>query len=84
MEIIMIKKKGCQPCKIFEPFVKEQANKYSLGFRTLMGETMPEKFQPPFYPYFYLYEDKNIIESWGGTSEKKLESVLKRKLKKQN
>lgn len=81
MEIVMIKKKGCQPCKKFEPFVKETAIKNSLGFRTIMGETMPEKFQPPFYPYFYLYEDKNIIESWGGTSEKKLVSVLKRKLK---
>ena len=34
-----------------------------------MGEDMPEKMQPPYYP-FYLYKENKIIESWGGTSEK--------------
>ena len=41
----MIKKKGCMPCKEFEPFVKQTAEKYSLGFRTIMGENMPENLQ---------------------------------------
>ena len=81
MEIVMIKKKGCMPCKKFEPFVKETAEKNSLGFRTIMGESMPEKLQPPYYPFFYIYKDKSVLESWGGVSEKKLLSVLKRILK---
>ena len=81
MEIVMIKKKGCMPCKEFEPTVKKIAQNYSLGFRTIMGEGMPEKLQPPYYPFFYLYENNAILESWGGTSEKKVLSVLKRKLK---
>lgn len=81
MEIVMIKKKGCMPCKKFEPFVKETAEKNSIGFRTIMGESMPEKLQPPYYPFFYIYKDKSVLESWGGVSEKKLLSVLKRILK---
>ena len=80
MEIVMIKKKGCMPCKEFEPVVKRTAEEYSLGFRTIMGEDMPENIQPPYYPFFYLYKNKSVLESWGGTSEKKLLSVLKRKL----
>ena len=46
-----------------------------------MGESMPEKLQPPYYPFFYIYKDKSVLESWGGVSEKKLLSVLKRILK---
>ena len=80
MEIVMIKKKGCMPCKEFEPIVKKTTEEYSLGFRTIMGEDMPENIQPPYYPFFYLYKNKSVLESWGGTSEKKLLSVLKRKL----
>ena len=80
MGIVMIKKRGCMPCKEFEPIVKTATENYKIGFRTLMGETMPKKFQPPYYPYFYLYDNKTVLESWGGTNEKKLNSVLKRKL----
>ncbi len=76
----MIKKKGCMPCKEFEPIVKQTAELHSLGFRTILGEDMPKNIQPPYYPFFYLYKEKSVIESWGGTSEKKLLSVLKRKL----
>ena len=71
MEIVMIKKKGCMPCKEFEPTVKKITQNYSLGFRTIMGEGMPEKLQPPYYPFFYLYENNAILESWGGQVKKK-------------
>ena len=69
-------------CKQFEPFAEKRAKEETLSFRTIMGEDMPEKIQPPYYPFFYLYEENKIIESWGGTSEKKFDSVLKRTLKK--
>tara|TARA_B110000444_G_scaffold212840_1_gene209395 strand:- start:26017 stop:26274 length:258 start_codon:yes stop_codon:yes gene_type:complete len=84
MELIMVKKKGCMPCTQFEPFAKEHALDESLDFRTVMREDMPEKIHPPYFPFFYLYQDNKIIESWGGTSEKKFLSVLKRTLKNKN
>ena len=70
MELIMVKKMGCMPCKEFEPFAEKRAKEETLSFRTIMGEDMPEKIQPPYFPFFYLYENNKIIESWGGTSEK--------------
>ena len=42
MEIVMIKKLGCGPCKTFEPTVKDEAEKRNLGFRHIMQEDMPE------------------------------------------
>ena len=57
------------------------------GIGPMMGQAnvffryFPEKIQPAYYPFFYLYEENKIIESWGGTSEKKFDSVLKRTLK---
>ena len=69
MEIVMIKKVGCGPCKTFEPIVKAEAEKYSL-------------IRPPYFPYFYLYSEGEVIEHWGGTSDRKLEKVLKRHLDK--
>ena len=54
MEIVMIKKLGCGPCKTFEPVVKAEAEKRSLSFRHIMQEDMPEEIRPPYFPYFYL------------------------------
>ena len=34
------------------------------------------------FPYFYLYNDGEVIEHWGGTSDRKLEKVLDRNLNK--
>jgi hypothetical protein len=82
MELIMVKKKGCMPCTQFEPFAKAKAQEENLDFRTVMKEDMPEKIHPPYFPFFYLYKDDKILESWGGTSEKKFLSVLKRTLNK--
>ena len=41
---------------------------------------MPESIRPPFYPYFYLREGNDVIDEWGGTNERKMESVIKRNL----
>lgn len=82
MEIVMIKKQGCGPCKSFEPTVKKEAEKRSLGFRHIMQEDMPEEIRPPYFPYFYLYNEGEVIEHWGGTSDRKLEKVLSRHLGK--
>ena len=53
----MIKKVGCSPCKKFEPIVKKEAEKHSLGFRRIMQEDMPEEIRPSYFPYFYLYKE---------------------------
>lgn len=82
MEIVMIKKLGCGPCKTFEPLVRKEAEKRSLGFRHIMQEDMPEEIRPPYFPYFYLYKEGEVIEHWGGTSDRKLEKVLSRHLDK--
>lgn len=82
MEIVMIKKLGCGPCKKFDPIVKAEAEKRSIGFRHIMQEDMPEEIRPPYFPYFYLYNDGEVIEHWGGTSDRKLEKVLDRNLNK--
>ena len=60
---------------------RQAAKEEVLSYKSIMGEDMPEKIQPPYFPFFYLYEDNKIIESWGGTSERKFDSVLKRILK---
>tara|TARA_B100000965_G_scaffold51018_1_gene37895 strand:+ start:667 stop:951 length:285 start_codon:yes stop_codon:yes gene_type:complete len=82
MEIVMIKKLGCGPCKTFEPIVKAEAKKRSLGFRHIMQEDMPEEIRPPYFPYFYLYNNGEVIEQWGGTSDRKMVKVLDRSLNK--
>ena len=81
MEIVMIKKQGCMPCKKFEPVVNKLAESKNISFRTIMAEKMPEKMRPDYYPYFFLYDNGKIIENWGGTSDRKVESVLKRHVK---
>ena len=43
MEIVMIKKLGCGPCKAFEPIVKVEAEKRSLGFRHICKKICPKK-----------------------------------------
>ena len=82
MEIVMIKKNGCMPCKKFMPIVKEYAKKNNLNFRTVQMEDMPENIRPSFYPYFYLRSGDNVIADWGGTNERKMHSILKRSLQK--
>ena len=80
MRIIMIKKDGCIPFKMYEPIVKNVAEQNSLEFKTIQAETMPEKMRPKFFPFFYLMEEKKLIDSWGGTHIRKMTSVLKRNI----
>ena len=78
MEIVMIKKKGCMPCKVYEPIVKKNAELNKINFRTVQAEDMPEKLRPDVFPYFYLMKDKKLLENWAGNNERKMQSVLKR------
>tara|TARA_B100001769_G_scaffold240314_1_gene207221 strand:+ start:277 stop:537 length:261 start_codon:yes stop_codon:yes gene_type:complete len=81
MELVMIKKKGCQPCRIYEPTVKEVSKINNINFKAIQAEDMPEKIRPEIFPYFYLRNKNEIIESWAGTNERKMYSVLKRNIK---
>ena len=47
-----------------------------------MQEDMPEEIRPPYFPYFYLYNNGEVIEQWGGTSDRKMVKVLDRSLNK--
>tara|TARA_R110000822_G_scaffold297768_1_gene420439 strand:+ start:110 stop:355 length:246 start_codon:yes stop_codon:yes gene_type:complete len=80
MEIVMIKMQGCMPCKIFEPTVKQYAEEKRIKFRTLQMEDMPKELHPPYYPYFYLRQENDIIAEWGGSNERKMQSIIKRNL----
>jgi thiol-disulfide isomerase/thioredoxin len=80
MEIVMIKKQGCMPCEIFKPTIEKYALEKGIDFRTIQAEDMPESIRPEFYPYFYLRSGDEILEEWGGTHERKMETVIKRHL----
>tara|TARA_B100000925_G_scaffold27_1_gene33 strand:+ start:4665 stop:4940 length:276 start_codon:yes stop_codon:yes gene_type:complete len=81
MEIVMIKKKGCMPCKIYQPIVEKVAELNKINFRTVQAEDMPENLRPDIFPYFYLMKDKKLLENWAGNNERKMQSVLKRHIK---
>ena len=80
MEIVMIKKQGCMPCTQFKPTIEKYALEKGIEFRTVQTEDMPEAIRPPFYPYFYLRSGNDVIDEWGGTNERKMESIIKRNL----
>ena len=80
MEIVMVKKQGCMPCTIFKPTREKYALENNIGFRTIQAEDMPEPIRPEFYPYFYLRSGGKVLEEWGGTNERKMETVIKRNL----
>jgi thiol-disulfide isomerase/thioredoxin len=78
MKIIMIKKKGCNPCKMFEPTIKNVAKQNHLEYKAVQAEDMPEKMRPEIFPYFYLLNGEDLLENWAGTSTRKMYNVLKR------
>jgi len=78
MDIVMIKKQGCMPCEKFEPDARKISEENGINFRTVPQEIMPPEMKPEFFPYFYLMEGKELIESWGGVKERKFLSVIKR------
>ncbi len=77
----MIKKKGCNPCKMFEPTVKSVANQNQVEYKSVQAESMPEKMRPNLFPYFYLFEKEKMLESWAGTNIRKMSKVLSRHIK---
>ena len=81
MKIVMIKKKGCNPCKMFEPTIKSVANQNQLEYKSVQAEKMPEKMRPNLFPYFYLFEKEKMLESWAGTNIRKMSKVLSRHIK---
>lgn len=78
MEIVMIKKKGCEPCNHFEPIVKNVSIQNKLNFKIVQAEDMPENMRPDVFPFFYLLRNKELVESWAGTNERKMHKVLNR------
>ncbi|MEJ6795063.1 MAG: thioredoxin domain-containing protein [Flavobacteriales bacterium] len=78
MDIVMIKQEGCNPCTMFEPTAKKIAEEHSLGFRTVMDTELPENVKLPYFPFFFLYDNGEIKDQWGGTSDRKMVSVIKR------
>ena len=78
MKIVMIKKKGCSPCKMFEPTIQTVAKKNSLEYKSVQAEDMPENMRPEIFPYFYLLNGEDLLESWAGTNTKKMSKVLGR------
>ncbi len=77
----MIKKKGCNPCKMFEPTIKSVANQNHIEYKSVQAETMPEKMRPNVFPYFYLFEKEKMLENWAGTNVRKMSKVLSRHIK---
>ena len=78
MKIVMIKKTGCNPCKMFEPTIQSMANQNKLEYKSVQAEEMPENMRPDVFPYFYLIEDEKMLESWAGTNIRKMSKVLSR------
>lgn len=77
----MVKKQGCSPCKMFEPKIKDVAIYNSIEFKVIQAEDMPEKIRPDLFPFFYLMNGENLVESWAGTSTRKMSKVLSRNIK---
>ena len=61
MKIVMIKKMGCNPCKIFEPTIKSMAKQNQLEYKSVQAEDMPENMRPDVFPYFYLLVCRDMI-----------------------
>ena len=78
MRIIMIKKKGCNPCKMFEPTIKSVVKQNSLEYKSVQAEDMPENMRPEIFPFFYLLNGDEKLEHWAGTNTRKMSKVLAR------
>ena len=74
----MIKKMGCNPCKMFEPTIKSMAKQNQLEYKSVQVEDMPENMRPDVFPYFYLLKKDKMLESWAGTNIRKMSKVLSR------
>lgn len=77
-QIIMMTKDGCGSCSQFKETAKTIAEELGYTFRILPN---PE-IEVPFFPYFYLMSEGQIIEQWGGVVERKYRNVLTRNQEK--
>ena len=78
MQVIMMSKDGCGTCTTFGPVAKKLAEERGFEFKVIKN---PE-IELPFFPYYYLMRDNDIIEEWGGGQDRKFIRVLERALKK--
>tara|TARA_Y100001934_G_C12301221_1_gene750014 strand:- start:179 stop:430 length:252 start_codon:yes stop_codon:yes gene_type:complete len=77
-QVIMMSKEGCATCTEFGPVAKKLAEERGFEFKVIKNPEM----ELPFFPYYYLMHDGNVVEEWGGGSDKKFIRVLDRALKK--
>ncbi len=76
-EVIMMSKDGCGTCTEFGPVAKQLAEERGFGFKVIKNPTI----ELPFFPYYYLMNNGQVVEEWGGGSDKKFIRVLDRALK---
>ena len=73
----MMTKDGCGSCTTFKPVAKEIAEEFGYEFKIIPN---PE-VDLPFFPYFYIMDEGEIIQHWGGVQERKYRNVLSRTAK---
>jgi len=73
-QVIMMTKDGCGACTEFKPKAKEIAEELGYKFAVLPN---PE-IEVPFFPYYYIMSEGNVIAEWGGVVERKYRNVLTR------
>ena len=76
-EVIMMSKDGCGTCTTFGPIAQQLAEERGFAFKVIKNPTI----ELPFFPYYYLMNDGQVVEEWGGGSDKKFIRVLDRALK---
>ena len=77
MQVIMMTKDGCGSCATFKPVAKEIAEELGYEFKIIPN---PE-LDVPFFPYFYIMNNGEVVQHWGGVQERKYRNVLKRTAK---
>ena len=77
MQVIMMTKDGCGSCATFKPVAKEIAEELGYEFKIIPN---PE-LDVPFFPYFYIMNNGEVVQHWGGVQERKYRNVLKRAVK---
>ena len=77
MQVIMMTKDGCGSCATFKPVAKEIAEELGYEFKIIPN---PE-LDIPFFPYFYIVNNGEVVQQWGGVQERKYRNVLKRTAK---
>jgi hypothetical protein len=77
MQLIMMTKDGCGSCQTFKPTAQSIAEEFGLEFKIIPNPTI----ELPYFPYYYIMSEGQVIEQWGGVHEGKFRLVLKRATK---